>query len=225
MPKYNEEEVTELRARVKELEARLLLLDQTISSKEDDKLRLEMDAATLRQELDILEQENANLRASLKSKYYAGSGQMVITPPKHRPAARLDLHRNRGYVLMPFKPAWSNEVYDAIEKAFSRSGRSCQRADRQIGPDIMLDVWRSICHCGVIVADVTTCNPNVMYEVGLADAVGKEMILISQTANPLELAFDLLGLRLIVYESRRLSELTVAVEKRLAEWDKNKGLS
>ena len=52
-------------------------------------------------------------------------------------------------------------------------------------------------------------NSNVSYEIGLADVLGKEVILLSQT--PDDVPFDFLGLRLITYENsiggvRKLSE-------------------
>ena len=71
------------------------------------------------------------------------------------------------------------------------------------------DIWEGICKARVIVADLTAKNPNVTYEVGLADVLGKDVILLSQT--PEDVPFDFLGLRLITYENsiggvRKLSD-------------------
>lgn len=49
----------------------------------------------------------------------------------------------------------------------------------------------------MILADLTGKNPNVFYEVGLAHATGKPVILISQDMN--DIPFDLRGLRIIEY--------------------------
>ena len=86
----------------------------------------------------------------------------------------------------------------------------CHRADELLGRDVMLDVWTWICECGVVIADITDCNPNVMYELGLAEAIGKKIVLISQTDEPYEVAFDLLGLRRLVYskDEKGLKDLT-----------------
>jgi hypothetical protein len=50
----------------------------------------------------------------------------------------------------------------------------------------------------VTVADLTGGNPNVAYEVGLADVLGKEVILISQESD---VPVDFRGARLILYSN------------------------
>ena len=46
--------------------------------------------------------------------------------------------------------------------------------------DLATNVWRQIALAGVIVADVTAPNPNVYYELGLADALGKPILAFKQ---------------------------------------------
>lgn len=48
-----------------------------------------------------------------------------------------------------------------------------------------------------MIADLTGKNANVFYEVGVAHALGKEVILITQTME--DVPFDLKALRCIVY--------------------------
>jgi hypothetical protein len=62
----------------------------------------------------------------------------------------------------------------------------------------MGDVWSAINAAKVIVADCTGRNPNVMYEIGLAHAIGRHTILISQSID--DVPFDLRHLRVIVYD-------------------------
>jgi hypothetical protein len=61
----------------------------------------------------------------------------------------------------------------------------------------MQDVWLYINQAGIIIGDLTTRNPNVFYEVGLAHAIGKKVILITQNMD--DVPFDLRALRCIVY--------------------------
>jgi hypothetical protein len=73
----------------------------------------------------------------------------------------------------------------------------------------MDDIWDGVCRARVVIADLTAKNPNVTYEVGLADVLGKDVELLSQTPN--DVPFDFLGLRLVTYENsiggvRRLSD-------------------
>lgn len=62
----------------------------------------------------------------------------------------------------------------------------------------MDDVWRMIRDAEIIVAELTTQNANVFYELGLAHAAGKPVILLSETMD--DVPFDLRSLRVITYD-------------------------
>jgi hypothetical protein len=73
----------------------------------------------------------------------------------------------------------------------------------------MEDIWDGVRRARVVIADLTNKNPNVTYEVGLADVLGKDVIMLSQT--PDDVPFDFLGLRLVTYDNsiggvRKLSD-------------------
>ena len=78
------------------------------------------------------------------------------------------------------------------------------------------DIWKGITGASAIIADLTGVNANVAYEVGLADAIGREVVLICQNT---EVPFDFLGQRLIVYEDsvQGALELRKRLQKRLSE--------
>ena len=73
-----------------------------------------------------------------------------------------------------------------------------------------------MCEAGLVVADVTDRNPNVMYELGLIDAVGQDVILIGQSIRPDDLPFDILGDRVIQYSVENLADLTRELSGRLS---------
>jgi hypothetical protein len=215
-----------LRARIAELERELSkvqgeLAAAAIRALREDLLRnadqerfyvLETESAKLQEQARRFARENDHLRGIFRSDHYAGPEQMCVRPnlpPKH-----LGLNGNHGFLIMPFGPQWSGEVEQAVRKALSDCGMDCHRADQLLGRNIMLDIWTWICECGVVVADVTGCNPNVMYELGLAEAIGKRIILISQTPD---VSFDLSGQRLIVYSpaKEKLGNLTTDLYKLL----------
>jgi hypothetical protein len=103
------------------------------------------------------------------------------------------------FVLMPFrdelKPVYEGHIKKSIAKLKLRIGRG----DEIFGPGpIVNDVWSAIHAARVIVADCTGRNPNVFYEIGLAHAVGRHTILISQSLD--DIPFDLRHLRTIQYE-------------------------
>ena len=71
-----------------------------------------------------------------------------------------------------------------------------------MAPGSIIDqIFESIAKSGLVVADLSGRNQNVMYEVGLATAMGKEMLLLAQAID--ELPFDLRHRRVIVYRSSR----------------------
>jgi nucleoside 2-deoxyribosyltransferase len=71
----------------------------------------------------------------------------------------------------------------------------------------MSQVWRDIRRSDVVVADLTGLNPNVFYEMGLAHALGKTIILIKQK-DAQRVPFDLGNHRYYEYDIGRLTELT-----------------
>src|SRR3990172_4373473 len=98
---------------------------------------------------------------------------------------------------------------------------SVYRADDISDPGRITDqVLAAIQDCDFVIADVTGSNPNVMFELGYARALGRLAIIINQdvTASP----FDIAEMRQIVYDRRRLvgdlrPQLTVAVKSVLAQ--------
>jgi hypothetical protein len=217
LDKKSYEEISQLTARIAELEIQLERLNQQRNQDQEELFALQKDAAERVQQLRKYADENSHLRGLLHSENYAGPDQLVVRPNYN--VQRLGLLHNHGFLLMPFGPSWSDGVEDAVSKAMRKCGMLCHRADKLTGRSIVIDIWQSICECGVIIADITDCNANVTYELGLADALGKNVILISQTANPEWLAFDLLGLRLIVYSIQKdeLPKLTENIVKRISE--------
>ena len=85
-----------------------------------------------------------------------------------------------------------------IRPTIQASGDSCVRADDILAPGpIINDILRSIQESDYIIADLTEQNPNVYYELGLAHASGKPVILITQNID--SLPFDLRHQRIIEY--------------------------
>jgi hypothetical protein len=63
----------------------------------------------------------------------------------------------------------------------------------------MQDVATLIDRSRVVIADCTTRNPNVFYEIGIAHTLGREVILIAQRES--DVPFDLRHLRYIEYST------------------------
>jgi len=89
------------------------------------------------------------------------------------------------FILMPFKPEL-NYFYLYVRKYLDeKHGLICERADHKILTIPLLEkIIKQIQSADVIIADTTGRNPNVFYELGIAHAYGKNVILI--TGDPVE---------------------------------------
>ncbi len=104
------------------------------------------------------------------------------------------------FVVMPYAlphGAYYDQVY---EPAIRKAGLTPVRADASIfgAGKIMEQIWRGINAAKVLVAELTTKNPNVFYELGLAHALRKPVVLIS--SNEDDVPFDLQHIRVIYYD-------------------------
>jgi hypothetical protein len=91
--------------------------------------------------------------------------------------------------------------YEKIFKpAIEKTGLHAVRADAEIFATgkIIDQVWRGINAAKVLVAELTTRNANVFYELGLAHALNKPVVLVS--SNESDVPFDLQHIRVIYYD-------------------------
>ena len=104
------------------------------------------------------------------------------------------------FVMQPFA-APLGDYYDKIYKpAIEKAGLRPVRADAEIfgAGKIMDQVWQGINAATVLVAELTTRNPNVFYELGLAHALKKPVVLVSSRED--DVPFDLQHIRVIYYD-------------------------
>jgi hypothetical protein len=118
----------------------------------------------------------------------SGEGASLGGRGNCRANRRRDYPAPRHYYETIFKPA--------IEK----TGLHAVRADAEIFATgkIIDQVWRGINAAKVLVAELTTRNANVFYELGLAHALNKPVVLVS--SNESDVPFDLQHIRVIYYD-------------------------
>jgi hypothetical protein len=104
------------------------------------------------------------------------------------------------FVLMPFDAKFQPVYEDHIRPTIERAGLRCERADEIRGvKQITSDIWERINRCRFLVAELTDQNANVFYELGLAHALGKDVIPITQSMT--FVPFDIKTLRCVVYDT------------------------
>ena len=107
---------------------------------------------------------------------------------------------NTCFVMQPFAGPLGSYYELVFKPAIEQAGLVAVRADAEIfGTGKIIDqIWRGIRSAKVLVAELTTKNPNVFYELGLAHALQKPVILVS--SNQEDVPFDLRHIRVILYD-------------------------
>jgi hypothetical protein len=104
------------------------------------------------------------------------------------------------FVAMPFADSMDDVFHYGIQNAVNAAGYLCERADQSSFTGDVLDwVKKRIASASLIVADLSTANPNVYLEVGYAWGCGKTTILTVRQTD--DLKFDVRGQRCLVYKS------------------------
>jgi hypothetical protein len=108
----------------------------------------------------------------------------------------------RAFVIMPFDPEFDEVYKHLIAAPLADAGYVVTRADDvEARQNVLADVVRGIADADLVVADVTTANPNVFYELGLAHAMGVPTVLIAQRDAAEEIPFDLRQYRTEFYDT------------------------
>jgi hypothetical protein len=127
--------------------------------------------------------------------------------------------RGQCFVLMPFGAPFDRYYTNVFVPAIEHAGLDPVRADSLFrSSPIMGDIWRLVRHASVLLADLSGKNPNVFYELGLAHAVGKPVVLVSSNID--DVPFDLRGLRVLIYDKENENwghELEQSISKALKE--------
>lgn len=107
--------------------------------------------------------------------------------------------KRKCFVLMPFAEKY-REVYEQIYKAVcSDNNVECWRVDEVARPgSITKDIVDGIIDADIVIADLSSQNPNVFYELGIAHSVGNKTIMTCQNID--DVPFDIGNYRVILYE-------------------------
>jgi hypothetical protein len=124
------------------------------------------------------------------------------------------------FIVMPisnadgYDPGHFNRVYDYIIKpACEAAGFKPSRADDTKHTNtIILDILNQIVQADMVICDLSSKNPNVMYELGIRQAFNLPVVLIKDTLT--QRVFDTSSLRDIEYDhSLRIDNVNSTVRK------------
>jgi hypothetical protein len=104
------------------------------------------------------------------------------------------------FMMMPFADPIGGYYTTVYQPAIERAKLKPVRADAEIyGTGKIIDqIWNGIQAARVLVAELTGRNPNVLYELGLAHALRKPVVLVS--SNKDDVPFDVRHVRVIYYD-------------------------
>jgi nucleoside 2-deoxyribosyltransferase len=129
---------------------------------------------------------------------------------------------------MPFEEAWSDGTYTFIRRVAATVSADfslvIERADEITASGRITDqIETAIQRSAVVIADITGVNPgeparnhpnpNVMWELGYAHALGKEVIILNQ--DPKQSPFDLSVHRQVAYATIPTSANEQLLERHL----------
>jgi len=143
-------------------------------------------------------------------------------PPSQRTVSkepRIREFLDTCFVMMPFGD-WFDIYYQEIYiPAIREAGFEPVRADELFTTGSVVEqIWEQIQKAKLLLADLTDKNANVFYELGLAHAARKPVILTA--ANVEDVPFDLRHLRVIIYEIRE-TEWASKLRKSVTDYLKN----
>jgi hypothetical protein len=111
------------------------------------------------------------------------------------------------FVIQPFdKGPFDKRFDDVVEPAIKAADLEAYRVDRDPGVSIPIeDIEAGIRNALVCLADITTDNPNVWFELGFAIASGKEVVLLAASGRQ-GFPFDVQHRNIIVYDTDSSSD-------------------
>ena len=137
-----------------------------------------------------------------------GTGNATETPRTADGDGPSEQPRPTCFVIQPFDRGKFDKRYeDAFEPALGQAGFEAYRVDEDPGTDVVIAaIENGIRRAAICLADVTTNNPNVWYELGYANAAGKPVILTCCDERGPPLPFDIHHRHVIRYQSESASD-------------------
>lgn len=159
--------------------------------------------------IELLEIEDLKSRVTSKKKILP---KPEITKPELVPERKPIKSNKTAFVIMPFGDEFRDIYMLGIRETLAKHNYVCLRADEmQFSGRIMDKILDSIKGSDFIIAEVTEHNPNVYYELGIAHAFGKIVVICTKDVS--STPFDIKDLNHIVY--RDIVDLREKLTRRL----------
>jgi len=133
-------------------------------------------------------------------------------------AAEVQVDRAHVFCVMPFSEKWSDTVWrSCIEVAVVGARLKPKRGDTTLRTGSLIkNVWNQILESGCAVADLSSPNPNVYYELGMAHALGRDTFVMVQKG--VDLPADIKGAHYLEYDLGDLAGAAQQLQSQLEAW-------
>lgn len=133
-----------------------------------------------------------------------------------------ETEKDRVFIIMPYGEWFDTYYEDIYRKSIEKAKLKPHRLDDSNLPVVLVqEMFENTRDAKIILADLTGNNANVCYELGLAHALNKPTILITDSID--NIPFDLSAFRVILYDKnvpdwgeRLKQKLTQAFEEVIA---------
>ena len=124
--------------------------------------------------------------------------------PKQFRNAKIPIEKNRCFFIMPFADDF-DIVYGELKSLLGKDGYVCTRVDEIAGSTPIINkILTELLKAQFIIVDLTNCNPNVFYELGIAHTFkdAENIFLLKQKGT--SVPFDITHLTYMEYEKDNL---------------------
>jgi hypothetical protein len=144
----------------------------------------------------------------------SGRSRMVSLPAwPHRYPRRGD---RRLFHVTPFRTTWADETKRRVSAACIEVGVTYRRHDDVSDPRIIRSLWDELCLASHVLVDLTELNANVALELGVAETLGKAILMVGQAGTVAALFPTIKRTRVNEYAMQTAS-LEAAVRRFLSE--------
>jgi hypothetical protein len=128
-------------------------------------------------------------------------------------AVNLEIDRKKVFVLTPFHPEFEG-TFDIIADVCRKVGLECLRGDEEfLEGSVLKHIVTELCSAGIVIANIDGRNPNVYYELGLAHALEKPVLLVASDIEAIP--FDLKSQRVVIFN--KPSDLKRRLQRALTQ--------
>ncbi len=115
------------------------------------------------------------------------------------------------FVIQPYdKGTFDKRYQDVVAPAIRDAGLEPYRVDQDPSADILIDdIENGIRHARLCLAEITTNNPNIWYELGFALASGKSVVLICSEERNERFPFDVQHRHILQYKTESSSDFQI----------------